>query len=70
MPNALEVQGLSVTLGRTPVFRELSFAVALAVASVLGGFYGAPLLHVETGPFTIAIAAAFFFLSLVRCRVA
>lgn len=48
----------------------LSIAVALAVASVLAGFYGAPLLNVETGPFTIAVAAGFFFLSLGRRRAA
>jgi len=48
----------------------LIIAVALAVASVLGGFYGAPLFHVETGPFTIALAAAFFFLGLGKRRAA
>ncbi|HYL54770.1 MAG TPA: metal ABC transporter permease [Gemmatimonadales bacterium] len=48
----------------------LVIAVTLAVASMLGGFYGAPLLHVATGPLTIAVAAAFFGLSLVRRRVA
>jgi ABC-type Mn2+/Zn2+ transport system permease subunit len=42
----------------------------LAVAAVLGGFYVAPLFHVETGPFTIAVAAAFFFLSLAKRRSA
>jgi ABC-type Mn2+/Zn2+ transport system permease subunit len=48
----------------------LMIAVVLAVAAVLGGFYVAPLFHVETGPFTIAVAAAFFFLSLAKRRSA
>lgn len=48
----------------------LTIAVVLAVASMLAGHYGAFLFHVETGPFTIAVAAAFFFLSLGRRRAA
>src|SRR5574341_53653 len=43
----------------------LGVAVALAVVSTLIGFYAGPAVHLESGPVTIAVAAAFFFVSLV-----
>ena len=46
----------------------LAIAVALAVASTLVGVYGSPVLHVGAGPLTIAAAAGFFLLSLVKRR--
>lgn len=46
----------------------LVIAVALAVAATLVGFYGSPVLHLGAGPLTIAAAAGFFFLSLVKRR--
>jgi ABC-type Mn2+/Zn2+ transport system permease subunit len=46
----------------------LVIAVTLAIASTLVGSYGGPVLHLATGPLTIAAAAGFFFLSLVRPR--
>ena len=47
----------------------LVIAVLLASASTVAGFYGGPVLHVGPGPLTIAAAAGFFFLSLVKRRV-
>lgn len=44
----------------------LVIAVLLAVAATLVGFYGSPVLHLGAGPLTIAAAAAFFFLSVVK----
>jgi ABC-type Mn2+/Zn2+ transport system permease subunit len=46
----------------------LVIAVVLAVAATLVGFYGSPVLHLAAGPLTIAAAAGFFFLSLVKRR--
>lgn len=46
----------------------LTIAVAVAVGSTLAGFYGGPFCHLESGPVTIAVAAGFFFLSLLKRR--
>jgi len=46
----------------------LVIAVLLASASTVVGFYGGPVLRVGPGPLTIAAAAGFFFLSLVKRR--
>jgi ABC-type Mn2+/Zn2+ transport system permease subunit len=46
----------------------LAIAVAVAVASILLGFLTAPILHLETGPLVIVVAAALFFASLLRRR--
>jgi ABC-type Mn2+/Zn2+ transport system permease subunit len=46
----------------------LLISVALAVASTLGGYWAASLFHLQTGPLTIIIAAAGFFLSLLKRR--
>lgn len=45
-----------------------AIAVVLAMSSVFLGSLMAPLLRVERGPVTIVIAAAFFFVSLLRRR--
>lgn len=45
-------------------------SVALAVLATVLGTLGAPLLHLESGPLTIVIAAALFFASLLRRRAA
>lgn len=50
-------------------FREmLGIAVGLAVVATLGGIALARVVHRETGPLIIAIAAGLFFLSLLRPR--
>lgn len=48
----------------------LAIGVALAVLATVLGTFGAPLLHVASGPLTITIAAGLFLLSLVRRRTA
>jgi zinc transport system permease protein len=46
----------------------LLIAVSVAVASTLVGLFAGPLLHLETGPLTIAAAAGAFFASLAMGR--
>jgi len=47
----------------------LVIAAALAIAATLIGLYAGPALHVAAGPATIAVAAMFFFLSLLASRL-
>jgi ABC-type Mn2+/Zn2+ transport system permease subunit len=48
----------------------LAVAVTVAVAATLAGMFAGPALHVESGPLTIAVAAACFFASLAKRRAA
>jgi ABC-type Mn2+/Zn2+ transport system permease subunit len=47
----------------------LAIGVALAVLATVLGAYGAPVLHVGSGPLTIVVAAGFFLVSLTRRRM-
>jgi ABC-type Mn2+/Zn2+ transport system permease subunit len=46
----------------------LALAVILAVAATALGTWGAPLLHVDSGPLTVTVSAGFFLLSLAARR--
>jgi ABC-type Mn2+/Zn2+ transport system permease subunit len=48
----------------------LAIAVTVAVTATLVGVYAGPLLHVESGPLTIAVAAGCFFAGLAQRRAA
>ncbi len=83
MAHALEVEHLSVAFGRTEVLRDLSFRVAQGSTLALIGPNGsgktvlfralvgdaiAARVGRPTGPVIIAVAAAFFFASLLVRR--
>lgn len=46
----------------------LAISAGIAVVAMAVGFLGARLLHIETGPLVILVAAGFFFASLLRSR--